>query len=112
MFDDDDNKTFFVIAILIIIVVFIIGIVIIKKYNSNKKSHFISGGTVSQLYSKDIQDTYLNGNEINGYTNNDFNLQYDMPTRIFDVNRGYPTESSTFLHFNNYLGSEYIPPYN
>ena len=102
----DKNDKNMICFVIIGVVVGVVLCLILKK-----KEPFISGGTVSQLFSKDGQDLYLNGPEINNYTNNDFNLEYDMPTRIFDINRGYPTKNIEFKKYEtSYLGDEFIVP--
>ena len=71
--------------IILIILFLVIGTALII-YFSSTKDNFVSLGTIVDLQSKDAQDKYLNGNEINPYVNNNYLLGFNMSTR--GTNRG------------------------
>jgi len=95
----------------IFIMAIIIGVIIygvhyfVVKYDS-----FISGGTLNQLVSLDSQDLNLHGNDIRKYTNGQFDMPYGLPTKMYNINRGYLTDNNPENICGAYLGNEYIAP--
>jgi hypothetical protein len=71
---------------IIIIIIIVIGSIGLIAYLFVKKETFVSLGTIVDLQSKDTQDKYLNGNEINPYVNNNYLFGFNMSTR--GTNRG------------------------
>jgi hypothetical protein len=67
-------------AILVIIIVIVI------IWYTCYKENFVSLGTIVDLQSKDAQDLYLNGNEIQPYVDNNYLFGFNMSTR--GTNRG------------------------
>ena len=112
-FKETTFENFFNIKLCIFILIFFVGSLIgyygffwfNKKYDS-----FISGGTLNQLVSVDSQDLYLHGNEIKKYTNGQFDMPFDLPTKMHNINRGYLTNNPPEYINNAYLGNEYIAP--
>jgi hypothetical protein len=101
--NSEKNKFILVISILFIIVAIVLTIYFWPE-------SFISGGTLNQLVSVDSQDLYLHGNELRKYTNGQFNMPYDLPTRMYNINRGYLTNNPSENINGAYLGNEYIAP--
>lgn len=91
-----------------LVCIFIFIMIIIIIFVTREK--FISGGTLNQLVSLDSQDLYLHGNEVKKYTNGQFNMPYDLPTRMYNINRGYLTKNPSENINGAYLGNEYIAP--
>lgn len=68
----------------------VIGIIVIYLYASGKMEN-MSGGTLTQLFSNDSQDTYLKSN-VDNLATGQFDLYWNQPTRIANtfLNRGSP----------------------
>ena len=78
------TKNQIIIIILVVIIIVIIASYLIYYYVYQE--NFASLGTIIDIQSKDTQDKYLNGNEINPYVNNDYLFGFNMSTR--GTNRG------------------------
>jgi hypothetical protein len=79
-----NNEFKYYIIIFLILILFII----IYRVSFREKEH-MTGGTLTQLFANDSQDTYLKGNVDNLATGN-FNLYWNDPTRVTGTfpNRG------------------------
>ena len=63
-----------------LMLLFAIILIVVLIYYNNIKENFLSGGTIQQLFGKDSQDLYMNGNEIKPLIDGNFLLQYNQPT--------------------------------
>jgi hypothetical protein len=63
-----------------LLILLLIILVIVFIYYNNIKENFLSGGTIQQLFGKDSQDLYMNGDEIKPLIDGNFLLQYNQPT--------------------------------
>jgi hypothetical protein len=104
-FDSSEKDKYLLIFIFVIVIIAVVFYIIYFG-----KEHFLSGGTLNQLVSVDAQDLYLHGNELRKYTNGQFNMPYDLPTRMYNINRGYLTNNPSENINGAYLGNEYIAP--
>lgn len=71
--------------LLLIFIIVITGSVLFYYFGGYTEK-FASLGTIVDIQSKDTQDKYLNGNEINPYVNNNYLFGFNMSTR--GTNRG------------------------
>jgi hypothetical protein len=90
-----DNKAFNFFMFIILLVIFFIMIIPWNKINVNKKEckENMSGGTLTQLFAQDSQDTYLN--PISNIQTGNYTLFWNQPTRVANTfqNRGSPLSS-------------------
>jgi len=92
----------------------IIGIILMILYlKFFKIEKFLSGGTISQLFSKDSQDVFLNGSSINPIASGDFELQFNQPTLVNKSQRGdlLKSNDNKFM-LGQYVGETNIMPFN
>jgi hypothetical protein len=68
----------------------IVGIIVLCIYTNSKKEN-MTGGTLTQLFANDSQDTYLKSN-VDNLATGQFDLYWNQPTRIANtfLNRGSP----------------------
>jgi hypothetical protein len=100
-----DNLQF--IGMVAVFMIFIVVLIIVVS--TFKKEGFLSGGTISQLFSKDSQDLMLNDSSILPYTSGDFHLEFNQPTQANHPQRGAQTASvGTKYYLDSYTG-EYHP---
>ena len=94
----------------------ILGIILIVIYlKFFRMEKFLSGGTISQLFSKDSQDVFLNGSSINPIATGDFELQFNQPTLVGKSQRGdlLPKNSNADKYMlGQYVGETNIMPFN
>jgi hypothetical protein len=84
---NNSNNTLYIILI-------IIAIIILYFYFNNGKEN-MTGGTLTQLFANDSQDTYLKSN-VDSLATGKFDLYWNQPTRIANtfLNRGSPLPAS------------------
>ena len=85
-------------------VIFIIIAIIVLYFYLNKKIENMTGGTLTQLFANDSQDTYLKGN-VDNLATGKFNLYWNQPTRLANtfLNRGSPLPSTKNVETSNVM---------
>ena len=84
-----DIKSVDIISIILMIIVIGLVVVLLCQYMFSETEH-MSGGTLTQLFAQDSQNTYLNGAGP-GVQSGNFMLGWNQPTRVASgTNRGVP----------------------
>jgi hypothetical protein len=96
----DNNLYIIIIVIIIIIAIY---------YFFNVKVENMTGGTLTQLFANDAQDTYIKSN-VDELATGKFNLFWNQPTRIANtfLNRGSPVPATYLLPNNNEISMDNI----
>jgi len=82
------------------VIIFILAIIVLYFY-LNRNVENMTGGTLTQLFANDSQDTYLKSN-VDNLATGKFNLFWNQPSRVANtfMNRGSPLPSKVSLSEN------------
>jgi hypothetical protein len=88
------NNTLYIILVVVVVIVFYF------LYGTSMEN--MTGGTLTQLFANDSQDTYLKGN-VDKLATGKFDLFWNQPTRIANtfLNRGSPLPSNKSVEVSN-----------
>lgn len=83
------DRSFNIFILIIIITIFLTCLYGLSFFNKSQEN--MSGGTLTQLFAQDSQDTYLKSN-VDNIATGKFNLYWNQPTKVANsfLNRGSP----------------------